>query len=377
MTEAPATALRPGAREAGAARASGYAVDLALVFCLALGVRLLWALLIPPWQAPDEADHFQYVAYVVEQRRLPLPPHDDRYPFYSHELGGSYERTLVTRLSSLGGRGSPDLAHLPAGYDYAAARAYQTPSAERRSSSGGRASVYAPPYYLLQALPYRALQDAPILSRLFALRCGSALLGALSCLFGYLLAYELRHRAPGARRWGYAVGLAMALLPMYAAVTASVNNDAGMLLGASVLAWLAARVARQGMVSPKVGVALGLVSGLTYLMKPTATAMIAVAGLVLLVGAFPARRHPPRWSWRRLAALGGYGLGLVVTYAPWLAAQRYHAATVGAGSAAGAGAAGGGGGGLSTLVSTLVRVPTYSPGAYLEHLRRQGGEYLE
>ena len=38
-------------------------------------VGLAWALLVPPWQAPDEIQHFGYVQSLAESFRLPGDPH--------------------------------------------------------------------------------------------------------------------------------------------------------------------------------------------------------------------------------------------------------------------------------------------------------------
>ncbi|MCA1668801.1 MAG: hypothetical protein LC793_15675 [Thermomicrobia bacterium] len=56
------------------ARRRAIARDLRFVFIVALGIRLIWAVLLPPWMGIDETEHFAYVNHIVEQRRLPGVP---------------------------------------------------------------------------------------------------------------------------------------------------------------------------------------------------------------------------------------------------------------------------------------------------------------
>jgi 4-amino-4-deoxy-L-arabinose transferase-like glycosyltransferase len=290
--------------------------DLLLIVMIAFGIRLVWVFVAPPWQAPDEPEHYLYVKYLVEHRTIPHPPYP-LYPPYSQEDMTSWSNTLVGALSPNhpipGWQGGP-VPYLPIGYDYAAARDYQAPLADRHTRSGGRTSNYPPLYYLLLAAPYALFTHAPILSRLYALRCASALLGALSCLFGYLLAFEVR----GTRRWGWALGLSMALMPMYAFITATINNDAGMDLCAAALIWLTVRVFLRPALSRRLAVAIGVTSGLALLMKPTIAPLVAVAGVTVLTRLLSTTRIVWPQIRARLPVLGAYAVSAAVVYAPYV-----------------------------------------------------------
>lgn len=295
--------------------------DLALVFVIALGIRLLWLTITPPWQAPDEPDHYVYVSHVAEQAEIPHPPYPP-YSWYPDEFAQSGGLTLFGKISAqAGGTQLPELPHLPVSYDYASARSYTGSHQERLTAAGGRATPYPPLYYLFAAIPYKFFQHAPILARLFAVRFGSAILGALTCVFGYLLAYEVRRE----RRWGWALALSLAFLPMFVFVTATANNDAAMDLGATALIWLLVRLYRQEAISPPTALIVGLVSGLTLLAKPGPFPVVAVVGVFLLVKSFPLLTRPLRHSRQRLGALGGYITGGLLGYGPWvLFRYRYY-----------------------------------------------------
>lgn len=336
--------------------------DLALIFIVALGFRLLWVVLVPPWLAPDEGSHFAYVAHIVENGEIPHPPpYEQIYPTFSPEFGQSWTNTLYSRISTVGGGSVPDLVHFPIAYDYESVREYKAAPPDRYNQAGGTATPYPPLYYLIAAIPYQLAWDAPILSRLFASRSASALLGALSCIFGYLMAYELRRD----RRWGMALGLSMALLPMYSFISASVNNDVAMVLSSTILAWLVVRVLRQPTISPRLAAAIGIVSGSLLAIKPTAAALLAVAGSVLFWRVFPRSRLSLRsiWSGARPLILAGSGLAGIYCLLP-----LYRLATLGAAGSTGS---------VEGLASAaLVQGSRYSFLSYIEFQQRAGLTYF-
>lgn len=287
--------------------------DLLVLFVIALGIRCLWVVAVPPWQAPDEPDQFTYVTHLVEQHGLPHAPYPN-YPQYSQENTTSWTLTLLGGLSSLGSSAPHSLPYLPIAYDYRDARAYRGAEAERRSAAAGRASSNPPLYYLYNVPAYLLFDAAPILSRLFAVRFASAVLGALSCVFGYLIAYELRRT----RRWGWSLGLCMALLPMYVFITSTVNNDVAMDLCATALIWLAVRTWQQREFSPRFALALGITSGLTLLTKPTVVPVVIVTGIITLIKIIPALRSSWRSAQTKLLAFGAYMGSAIAVYSPWL-----------------------------------------------------------
>lgn len=44
------------------------------IFVLALAVRLGYAFVTPPFQAPDEYSHYSYVRFIHESHQLPVQP---------------------------------------------------------------------------------------------------------------------------------------------------------------------------------------------------------------------------------------------------------------------------------------------------------------
>jgi len=253
--------------------------DLALLLVMALAVRLIWALLVPPWLAPDEPDHYIYASHIVEQGLPDAAP--SPYDAYPHEYGTSANLVHIPDLSS-GLSARPRAArYLPVDYDYTAARDYGETGAARRTNTGSRAFPYPPLYYLLAAIPYKIAYAAPVIVRLFAVRLASVIFGALSCLCGYLFAYELR----GTRRWGWALGWCMALMPMFVFSNATVNNDAALFCFCTALMWLLARFWMRKDAPLALVAALGMTGGLVVITKPTGDGLVAVAGGVVVLRA--------------------------------------------------------------------------------------------
>lgn len=306
---------------AGALRASlsadparrAIARDLAYIFVIALGVRLVWVVIMPPWQATDETEHFAYANHIVEQHEIPHPPFDTRYAPLSQEVQQSLQNTDFYPLAEENRfYGKPENP-LPVA-DYSAARGYTATGEARFDAGDARATPYPPLYYLFISTPAFLLHDAPIISRLFAMRAATAVLGALSCIFAFLFAYEIRRT----RRWGWSLGLCLAFMPTFAQIDASVNNDAAVNLGAIVIAWLTVRAYQRQRLTPSLAVGLGLVSGLILLTKPTALPLLIIAGIVVLMKVVSLRRRPRPFLRERLRLFTLYMATGCLTYGPWL-----------------------------------------------------------
>jgi hypothetical protein len=307
-----------GERPARAWAVDGVSIDVTLLFVTALGLRLLWVALIPPWNAPDELSHFTYVAHIVEQGEIPHPPpYPAGQPQYSVELESSVAATLLTKFSHVGGP-QEDSDFLPIRYNYGHVRGLVANGHDRWSEAASSATSYPPLYYLLGSLPYRSLYQSPILARMFGVRSVSALLGALSCIFVYLFAYELRRSRSLART----VGLVTALAPMHCFITASVNNDSAMVLAAAILCWLVVRIWTAPDLGWRTVAMAGAAAGFALMSKPTPLALVAALGFciacrsVMLTG-FTLRAYATHQH--RLMLFAGT---LVAVCAPWSIYQR-------------------------------------------------------
>lgn len=255
---------------------------------LAWAHGLLWATVVPPWQAPDEPLHYEYARLLAEKGPL-LTPAD-----ISPELQGEILRSLAAHRfwERLGGS-TPD--PLPA--TFAEAEDFWL----RRS--GTQVTDELPLYYLLPALICRWLPG--IERQLWAMRAYSAALSAGVVLLGWLAARELW---PMRRTLPLAVAVWLAFHPMAAFIGASANNDALVNLGGAALAFTLVRGSHRGWNRRRL-LALAGLAVLLPLSKKSGLFAVPLAAVVLI----PAIRRAlsPRQRW--IAALAAGGLALALT----------------------------------------------------------------
>ena len=174
--------------------ATAYVLITILIVYAALGI--LFAVKTPPWQNPDEPAHYNYIAHVATEGRLPVL------------RMGDYDEAYLERLKAE--KFPPDLSIEPVRYE-----------------------SHQPPLYYLLAVPFYWMGQGGLL----ALRLFSVVLGG-----GVVLLVFLCARAAVAGAPHIALGAAgfAAFLPMHAALMASVNNDvlAELLIAGAVLALL-------------------------------------------------------------------------------------------------------------------------------------------
>lgn len=169
---------------------------LLVVLAAYLLVALLYVAATPPWQAPDEPAHYNYIAHIVATGRLPV-----LHP-------GDYNQTLLETL-------------------------LQTHFAPKLPTGGLRYEAYQPPLYYLLATPVFLLTEGS----LTMLRLLNVFLGGLNILLLFLC---LETVFPGKPLITVGATAFVALLPMHVAVTAAVNNDglADLLISAAMLVLL-------------------------------------------------------------------------------------------------------------------------------------------
>lgn len=220
-----------------------------------LGVILLaylllatnYALLTPPWQAPDEPAHYNNIAEIFLTRALPVLDRDD------------YNQQVQAAIISAGFPPDASLAQFQ----------YES---------------YQPPLYYLLATPIFGLTGG----NLVALRLFSVLLGAGTIW----LIYRAVELVFGAKTLIVVGATAFAaLLPMQVAINAAVNNDglAHLLVAAALLLllrWMQPYFepgARPDAPSAAPLIWLGIVLGLGLLTKVYAYLLLPICALVVLL----------------------------------------------------------------------------------------------
>ncbi|MGQ0601166.1 MAG: hypothetical protein ACT4QE_05655 [Anaerolineales bacterium] len=273
-----------------------------LLLALTLVRSLLYRLVTPPWQGPDEPGHFEFIGFIAEMGRVPVDAND--------------VLPEVTRRVTLSAReywhkifqhNWPDL-------DFALA---QNPP----GLAGPRQSGYQLPlYYQLLAPLYRLTAEQPVLVQYYAFSFISTLLAVGTVV---LAVYAARLLFPNDGPLQIAIPTLVALWPQQSFISAVINNDN---LATFVAAWTITGLFylfRHGFRWPALVL---IVSGCLAapFVKRSAFFIIPLAVAALCLWAlwrWGARRgwRMRSWHWAVLIALSLAGLALAPMIARWAA----------------------------------------------------------
>ena len=284
-----------------------YGLGLLLALTLIRGV--LYAVVIPPWQAPDETGHFEYAWLIAHLGRLPHA--DDVSPAFEQELVGSlYE----WRYGEFIGRPLPEgmparLSDLPGKIFASRSRVVLT---QRFSLS-----------YLWQALFLLPLRAHDLITQLYAARFSSILLNVAIVWLAYKTFAKL---VPASPYLAWAMTAIVVLWPQHTFINSMVGDGTLAELMACVVLYCWARLFHHGVeIWTVVGIVLGTLAGLWS--KTTAAFLLPLdIGLAL---AWSARRLRWPWRWQHLAYLGVCIAWLLAAVGAWLQSPSGSAVLVG------------------------------------------------
>jgi 4-amino-4-deoxy-L-arabinose transferase-like glycosyltransferase/heme exporter protein D len=287
------------------------------VVLVAFVVAGSWALITPAFQSPDEPEHFGYAQYLAETgRAVDLNP--GTRPPYSTAEGLALEATRETSVIERNDGKMPWFSADQAAWRARVATYKPGPS---RTNGGGfhpAISPHSPAYYALLAPAYLATRHDSPFAQLTAMRLLSALMGALTAGFAYLIMREL---LPARRTLAVAAGLLVAFEPMFGFISGAINNDDGVNLACAAIIYLLVRALRRGL-KPWVAVALGAALVAAPVLKATGYELYPPAILALL--ALLWRRH----SRRDLLMLAVLAASFVVLEVGWShLATHFHRTT--------------------------------------------------
>lgn len=281
----------PMSLPASARPAPGTILAVRTALAVLLAVRLIlavaYSLAIPLGEAPDEADHYAYAAYILAEHKLPAGPEmtQGKHPPLYHALaalageavGGSGDRSFL--------RANPDMAFGP----------------------GAQASNF---------FVHTTLEDWPWRDGVLAMRAGrfvSVLAGLVLVLATYLLGRSLWPRRP----WvALAAAAFAAFLPESLFVGGAMSNDLLAAMWAALALWLALSTRRwwQALLS-------GVCLGLGFITKASTGSLAIVVAGALLVQAWPqgsSRRPGLKLLLPALVRVALAGTAALLIALPWL-----------------------------------------------------------
>jgi hypothetical protein len=270
-------------------------------FLVALVHGVIYAVVMPPWQAPDEVAHFEY-SYLLAALRRPISPADESVPL-EHAIIQSLYQFHAWQYTN--GKLPPVVPD----------RLSQTSFG--RSRTLDRFSLT----YVVYALAGWPFIGQGVLLPLYAMRLAAVVMGALVVVLAFETALLV---SPGQLGFAAAVAGFVLFLPQHAFINATVSDGNLAELAASACIWLIASMWRQGLRCPPAAACLACAVA-AILSKPTAYFLV---GLILVVGPvliLRAQAKPPAersWKWRQFA-VGGLVVGClgavlvpVIAYAP-------------------------------------------------------------
>jgi 4-amino-4-deoxy-L-arabinose transferase-like glycosyltransferase len=221
-------------------------------------VLVLWAALVPAFQAPDERAHFDASVHVAigdgwaDPGKLRVLEAVERAAAETDRQAGPSMGELLERTG-----------------------AAETDTVDQMTQ-------HPPTYYVLAAGVLHAVHFESLRPdvAVFAVR----LLGALFVLPLPVLAWATVRRVTRSPRAAVVGAFAVLAVPELASIGASVSNDPPVILFAATTVWLAVRVLT-GDSRTRTAVALALSLGVAILWKGTALPLIPFVGLALLLGA--------------------------------------------------------------------------------------------
>jgi hypothetical protein len=283
---------------------------LAALLAIVGVVGMCWALTLPPFQSPDEFDHYAYVESLATSFRLPGSAHAKIY--------SSDESVAATVVNA------PHTAFHPAAVppswsraDYRRYLASHTRGIATRSNGGGLTSASGNPplYYLIAAAGYLLDGGGTAYGRLYAVRIEGIVFLLLTTVGAWLLAGETF----GRRRLPQLMAAATAaLVPMSAFISTSVNPDALIITEWTFALLLMARTVNRRARIVDVAALCALLAA-AILTKDTSYALVPPAALAIGLGVV---RRPAS---ERLRALSGIGASALITAIPigvWLTQSR-------------------------------------------------------
>lgn len=272
----------------------------ALVACLN---ALSWSIVTPPFQAPDETDHFAYVKQLAETGELPSSSSEQ---ISAEELAVLFGLRHFYVMREPQNHTIATQAEVEELHHYLALASQPTIPG---SPAAGVAASQPPLYYALESIPYR-LAGGNVLDRLEWMRFTSALMTALTAMFAFMF---VREAAPGAR-WAWPVGgLAVALVPLLGFMSGSVNPDSLLFAVSAASFYCLARAFRRGL-STHGAIAIGTATALGFLTKVNFIGLAPGILLGVIVLAMRVKRASGRFPYRLLALSAGVALSPVVLY---------------------------------------------------------------
>ncbi len=290
---------------------------LALLLLATLLKGLAWSVVVPPWHAPDEQQHFLYGQSVERSQTLRVVP-SLWVPLEARQL------FMLIQFSAVRYGGQPldltdraDIAAQIAALNDPANQWAAVYDQGRQLIKIRNFTVFHPPlYYMALAAVQWPLEGTSILVRLLACRWLSVVLGLATVALAYGAGRELWPSRPGR---ALSLATLVSFQPMLTFCTAIVNNEALEITLFSACLLFSLQAIRRGLNGAR-GLTLGALTGLGLLTKISFLSILPLMGLLFARDAL--------LGWRRRAGWQALGSWIWVALVPALLAGWWYAEAV-------------------------------------------------
>ncbi len=252
---------------------------LAILYTLFVGIGILWAILIPPFEKPDEIHHVVYIQFVAQEGRLPVQKQESwggLLDFEAHQpplyyvVGAIVYRTFTAlgvephQARDWQSRINPNFVGKTQGPD---------PEQTFFVHDG---TIFQPD----RLFPYNVI----------LLRIYSVLVASVGVVGTYLTCRQIWPQ----QRWPSVLTTSLIVfVPQISFITSSTTNDAMVYAVGSLLIYQMVRIVRHGRSEDLAGYALlGILLGVSILTKLSLVSFIPIAALLPLLAG---ERSPRRW----------------------------------------------------------------------------------
>ncbi len=240
-------------------------VGIAVLYCV---LALSYNVAFPPFEPPDEIDHFEFVRDLIGTGQLPIVEPGVQSQAHQPPLYYLVSAVLAAPFSSTDFTDYANRLNPARGY-YA-----WEPGWDNKN------------FYIHG--PWDAFPGTNTALAVRVSRLASILFGLVTLILTYQLAMAWR---PDSTFALLVTGL-VALQPMFLHISGALQNDAGVAMAGTLFIWLGLVLLPTGL-SAKRAAFLGVVAGLAVMMKLTALPLVPIFALWFL---FWARRQPLTWA---------------------------------------------------------------------------------
>lgn len=203
------------------------------LFLVSLIKGLLWAFMVPIFQAPDEPQHYSYVQYLAEKQSFP----------YVKELKFEPSERLKKQMEILETEQIAHNPHIQHAYYRQSSDRHPHESLQHREvatldptpSEYNYIHNYGPLYYTLN-LPLYFLFEPDLVKQVYSMRILSVLLSCLTVVLAFLSMRKLPHFSD---KIALPAALFISFLPQFSFISGSINNDNLLILFFTLFFYLA------------------------------------------------------------------------------------------------------------------------------------------